>query len=95
MNTGNDMTPPASQKKSQTSPPVPSAGKGVAKLLGGVAIVGLNVTLFGPSAVYFCFWIAGVAMFIGGIAEIIASFSQSASPPSQPPETTRQSSGRT
>lgn len=87
MNTGNGTTPPAPNGRSQKAPPTPRAAKGLAMLAGGAAIVALNVTFLGPSAVYICLWIAGVAFFIGGIAEIIGSMSGSAStakPPTEP-----------
>ncbi len=79
MSAENETTQPAPSGDSQKSPPSPSPGSGLAKLVGGAAIVGLNITFLGPSAVYFCLWIAGVAMFIGGIAKVKGSITSGAS----------------
>jgi hypothetical protein len=51
----------------------PSLGKGIAKFVGGPVIVLLNIKLFRPSIFYYAVWILGVALFLGGIAEIVES----------------------
>lgn len=65
-------SPPESPAQNPEPSPASKRANGFKMLILGAVLVAVNLTFFGPSAVWVCLWIAGVGFLIGGIAELAA-----------------------